>query len=137
MTTAAPDILLDADGDLPVLPTHAAGIDIVMQRVRIRLSTHRGDWPLDTAEGLPYVEWLAQKPVLVQTVGALLKREIEAVAGVAKVTDWSATQTGDALRFTATIWTKFGTVVVLVSPFGVDYNVSVGFTLSHRSRGIS
>ena len=135
--TASPDIILGDDGDLPEIPALGAGLEAIEQRVRVRLMTHLGDWPLDTAAGMPYIDWLAQKPPRVQTIGALIKREIEGVEGVSKVTGWRAVQDGDTLSFSATIWTMEGAVDVKLTPFGKDFNVSVGFTLRFRSRGVT
>ena len=132
-----PDVLLDENDDLPILPVHGVGIDVIMQRARIRLYTHRGDWPLDTRVGFDYLAWFAQKPAQLGTIGALLKRDLEEIDGVTRLSDWSAVQSGDTIEFSAQLWTEYGKLSILVTPYGSSGNISVGFTLGHRSGGIT
>ncbi len=51
------DLALDDNLDI-VWPTRiVTGRELTMQRLRVRLSTHRGEWALDTAQGVPYAQW--------------------------------------------------------------------------------
>ena len=70
------DILLDADGDLPITTQHVRGWLVVVQRVQFRLSTFKGEWILDTAAGLPYLEWRATKNPNRREIGARIQQEI-------------------------------------------------------------
>ena len=76
------DIRLTSVGDFP----HYCGDlitadDLVVQRVAIRLRTHRGGWILDASQGLPFIDWSGRKS---DTRGVALatKREIEGAVGV-------------------------------------------------------
>ena len=68
---------------LATLPTFG---DRVAQSIRTRLRWWRGEWFLDTARGVPYLEQLLGKGVSLDTIRSVLRREIEQVAGVTRVT---------------------------------------------------
>ena len=79
------DILLDSDGDLPAVTTHTRGWLAVVQRVVFRLNTFEGEWLLDTAVGLPFLRWRAQKNPNIQEISTFLQDEILAVPGVIRI----------------------------------------------------
>ena len=92
------DILLDDDGDLPIVTRHAIGAEVVAQRVRFRLETFEGEWILDTAVGLPYLKWRGTKVVNLDAIGARIQRELLTVPGVLRMTAFSSEFTADAQR---------------------------------------
>ncbi len=65
------------------LDEHAAA---VAQRVRVHLRWWAGEWIFDLRRGTPYVdELLGKQGITEQTIRAFVRREIESVAGVARV----------------------------------------------------
>lgn len=87
------DILLGDDGDLPAVPAHGSGDDVVLQRLRLRLQLIRGDWILDAQAGVPYLQWFGggTKLTSVADVGAYLRSVIETTPGVQRVMEWVGT----------------------------------------------
>ena len=83
------DILLDADGDLPIITRHVKGAEVVAQRVKFRLETFEGEWILDTAVGLPYIRWRGEKVVNLNSIGARIQREISETDGVVRIISFS------------------------------------------------
>ena len=83
------DILLDANGDLPKVTTHTRGWLAVVQRVQFRLSTFQGEWILDTAAGLPYLQWRSQKKPNLGEIGAKVQRDVLATPGVLRLVSFS------------------------------------------------
>lgn len=76
-------------GDLRIVGTRLAKIsafgDAVRQAVQVCVRWWRGEWFLDVRRGVPYIEAILRKGVTEASVRAVLKREIEAVEGVARV----------------------------------------------------
>lgn len=71
------------DGDLQHLNTLISGDDVIYQRAEIRLRTFLGEWILDTAKGIPYIEWSGRKSDLT-AISLLIKAELEGITGVAR-----------------------------------------------------
>ena len=91
--------------DLPVFPVHISGVDLIVQRMTIRLQRFLGEWILDTTVGIPYLAFIQERPVDVEGITAVLRTEIETTPGVLRVDDFIgvfviASQT---LRFTGLI----------------------------------
>lgn len=135
MAGESPDILLE-NGELPLNPQHAAGLPVIAQRCGIRLNTHQGDWALDTSKGIPWAEWLGQKPYPIDTMAIYLRREINEVAGVNRVLDWSATQDGETVRVSGVVLTEHGTLSLTITPPTIESNLSIGFIYALGSGGI-
>lgn len=70
------------DGDLPLRNEIITGRVDTQQRIQLRLQRHLGEWFLDTLAGLPYEEWMEQKPPDVPSIVAAVRTEIAAVRGV-------------------------------------------------------
>jgi hypothetical protein len=50
-------VALNADGDDVLFPLrHLSGIDAVVQGIKVRLKTFRGEWFLNLDHGIPYLE---------------------------------------------------------------------------------
>lgn len=84
------DIQLDSVGDLPDVGALLTGADLVAQRIRIRLLTWLGEWPLDKAEGIDWRTITATKPFPLDLVVTLLRREIDTTPGVLRTAIVSA-----------------------------------------------
>ena len=97
------DLLLDLDplspsyGDLtfkngPLTSTYTtqSRVDVVAQRLRIRLLTWESEWFLDTSYGVPYWSFLGKK-VKKSTVDLIFQREILAENGVKELTFFEST----------------------------------------------
>lgn len=95
------DILLDASGDLPLQPILTSGPRLIAQRIRLRLIRWRGEDLLNASLGLPWLDWLQARPQPIAQMGALIRREIEAVPGVLEVRDFAISgPTAPARRIT-------------------------------------
>lgn len=88
------DIRLDDDLDIAVPTRLVTGIDLVKQRIHVRLATHRGDVLRDAKLGLPWVDWFGLKPFPFATVAARIRREIEGIPGVVTVLEVTVTPDG-------------------------------------------
>jgi len=97
------DLLLTDDGDLPAGPARpATGLALIQQRIRRRLRTIRGEWFLDPAKGLPYLEWIATRPPPTAAIASLTRQTVLEVPGVVRVEDWAATHDNEARKVTVT-----------------------------------
>lgn len=98
------DLLLDLNplspsyGDLtwkngPLTPdyTTQSRVDIVAQRLRIRLLTFREEWFLDTGYGIPYFQRILGHKIKKSAVDLIFQREILAENGVKELTFFEST----------------------------------------------
>ena len=97
------DLLLDLDplspsygdltfknGPLTSAYTTQSRVDVVAQRLRIRLLTWREEWFLDTSYGVPYWSILGRK-IIKSAVDLIFQREILAENGVKELTFFEST----------------------------------------------
>lgn len=96
------DVQLE-NGDLPVRTEHISGIELVAQRVRIRLGTHRREWLFNPRVGLPFMRWRAQKPPPLGRIEARVRRTVRDTPGVREVRGVSAELDGRTVRVTGRI----------------------------------
>lgn len=98
------DLLLDLNplspsyGDLtwkngPLTPdyTTQSRVDIVAQRLRIRLLTFREEWFLDTGYGVPYFQRILGHKIKKSAVDLIFQREILLENGVKELTFFEST----------------------------------------------
>ena len=98
------DLLLDQDqispsyGDLtwkngPLTPdyTTQSRVDVVAQRLHIRLLTFREEWFLDTSYGVPYFQSILGHKIKKSAVDLIFQREILAENGVKELTFFEST----------------------------------------------
>lgn len=77
------DAYLDpATGDLPEVSRFTTGIDLIQQRIRVRLRRGTGEYFLDPSVGLPLLDWKQMKPPNVPLILSQMQAEIRAVPGV-------------------------------------------------------
>lgn len=81
------DLALDENGDLRMPATFIKDRDVIVQAARVRLSTQIGSWPLDTAVGLPFREWLEAAAPPLESIRSNVQREYAGIDGVAAVRD--------------------------------------------------
>ncbi len=114
------DVGLNADGDLPDFCRPISGLDLIGQRIAIRLRTHLGEWLLDASKGLPFLRWMATKPPDPVAIGAVVRREIETTPGVLRVEGFVSTWTPATrtIEITGTVVTTEGELALSVSPLG-------------------
>jgi len=106
------DIALNAGGDIPREPYHATGIKLVRQRIENRLLTHRGEWILDSRQGIPYVEWFQTRPIPLDAISDAIRFEIETTPGVTSIVNFDARATGRTVLIDATVVTLDGTMTI-------------------------
>ena len=98
------DLLLDLNqispsyGDLtwkngPLTPdyTTQSRVDVVAQRLLIRLRSFQGDWFLDTGYGVPYFQRILGHKIKKSAVDLIFQREILAENGVKELTFFEST----------------------------------------------
>lgn len=98
------DLLLELDplspsyGDLtwkngPLTPeyTTQSRVDVVAQRLRIRLLTFREEWFLDTGYGIPYFQRILGHKIKKSDVDLIFQREILLENGVKELTFFEST----------------------------------------------
>lgn len=83
-------VQLTEDLDLPPVGEVLTGARLVLQRVRLRINTHRGEVLRDAALGLPYLEWAETMPAPVSAITSALIQEIIETPGVSSVRDQRA-----------------------------------------------
>lgn len=96
------DVGLDSDGDLPAVPRMLTGIDLVAQRIRVRLQRGTGEWFLDPSVGLPLIDWRQQKPPQVSAILLRLQQEIRSIPGVVSTAKFQGTHEPLVRRLTIT-----------------------------------
>lgn len=113
------DVILDADGDLPVFCRLESGITAIAQRVKITLGTLLGEWMLDTSVGIDYPGLIQQKPFSEIAASALFKSAIEAVPGVVSCDNWVTSFVSSTQTFSATgeVKTEDGVLLVEIPAF--------------------
>lgn len=116
------------DGDLPALTRHISGTAVILQRVRLRLLTGKGEWILDRNVGIPYLRFIRQKPPNLNEIGAFIRREIEAVPGVLSIDTFSADHNTETRRIVfkaqISVVDEPDTIEVVVLPLGETGNSS-------------
>lgn len=87
------DAYLDpVTGDLPEISRFVTGIELVEQRIRLRLRRGTGEWFLDPNNvGLPLLDWRQMKPPDVQAIVGRLQTEIREVPGVVTTRNFQGT----------------------------------------------
>lgn len=96
-----PDLALNPDGTLAFPLRILDGPELVVQRVRIRLNTFRGEWLLNERAGIPWIEWISEPPGLT-VIQALLLERIASTRGVARVEEFAVTQAPGSETYTIT-----------------------------------
>lgn len=102
------DYLLPLNGNLNPNARAAEGDALVIQKIRRRLLTHRGERPGLRQLGLPFLGWLAVVAPNLADVQARVQAEIIQVAGVREVRDLSVAQNGRSIDISATILLSSG-----------------------------
>jgi len=93
------DAYLDpATGDFPDRSRTVVKLELVLQRIGVRLRRGTNEWFLDPSVGLPLVDWAEQRAPDVQAIGSVVRREIETTPGVVRVDDWVVTHDRAARR---------------------------------------
>lgn len=82
------DLALDEQtGDIE-LPARLITADaLVIQRLRLRLRAHRGDWVLDNEFGLPYEAWVGQVPAPLTAITLAFTEILGTCPGVARISN--------------------------------------------------
>lgn len=99
------DLALDENGDLPAITKPIDGIDLVLQRVRIRLRLALGNYIGDQTKGLDYLGF-QNRPQDVTAIGDQIRAEIESTPGVSRALEFTGEQDGETLRYNARIFVQ-------------------------------
>lgn len=106
---------LDADGDYVLGAATAFLVNTphtVAQAVATRLRLFRGEWFLDTTEGMPWDDVLGKNTQ--GTADSAIRQCILGTQGVAEITDYASTIDANtrAMTVSATITTIYGTTTI-------------------------
>jgi hypothetical protein len=124
---SAIDILMDpVTLDLPDFTRHQAGLSVIAQRVRARLETFLGSWPLERSVGMDWLGILTSKPFDEDGFLTTLAVEMAATPGVLAVESIELTRDGQAVEVRAMLRVESGEILtVVVSPTGLEGNPSI------------
>lgn len=101
--------------DLPARTRLVSGLDLVAQRIRMRLALHQGDVLRDVSIGFPWADWLSTKPVPLATIQAQVRRQLALIPGVSQVANVQASAAGGTITLSADVSTEEGSVSILAS----------------------
>lgn len=114
------DIKLTAGlGLTPITYTLGFGPDLTMQRVRLRLSIHRGEWFQDPDRGLPWLEWLGRRGFKDLEILDPVRAEILAVPGVIDVLELTLTRDNGTFKINGRVLVQ-DSIEQVVRSFGLD-----------------
>lgn len=83
------DIALDADGDIDLSSGDARlcdGLEAIAQHLKVRLRFIRGEWHLNTDEGVPYFEEIFEVGADLRVVESIIRRVVLGTAGITAIT---------------------------------------------------
>jgi len=127
-------------GDLPQVSRLTSGVELIEQRIRLRLQRGLDEWFLDPTAGLPLIAWREQKPPDLAQIVALTQREIRAVPGVTTTVDFVAVHDNATRAVTVTGTALYDTegasTVLVVCPPPTERNTSP-WTVHITSRRIN
>jgi hypothetical protein len=114
-------VALAASGDLALPARYLSGIDLVVQRMRIRLATVFGTWPDDAAFGLPHDRWIDRPGQTTPAiVASTMRAQLEADPDVQSVVSVEGTSSGQVVNVVARVIVRAdgesATVTVNYSP---------------------
>lgn len=78
------DIKLTKEWDLPIHMALIDGADRVAQQIKITLGFWKGEWFLDTRQGVPYIERILVKNPNSSHIRQVLQEQIASVDGVTR-----------------------------------------------------
>lgn len=107
------------DGDLQTFNRYVVGLELVAQRLRIRLGTFRGEILTRASAGLDILSWLEQKPPDAAAIGDLVLIEIQETPGVVRVEDFVSTFTPatQSLSFSGMVIARAGELQLEAAPY--------------------
>lgn len=82
------DLQLDDSGDLAITDGNLVLLEdnaAIRQHIRIALNMYRGEWFLNTSEGVPWIQTIFRKGTSLAVVTAVLRNAILAVPGVTEI----------------------------------------------------
>jgi len=106
------DFKLNTDHDIDITDYAMSVIDgdeAIKQRLLVHLLIFKGEWFLDTDLGIPYYQTIFQKGVSKDTVDAILKREIEGVEGISRITSFTSALNSATREYTCNFVCKTDT----------------------------
>lgn len=95
------DLAVGEDGDLELPPRLVAGVDAIVQRLRIRLRFWHGAWFLDTKQGIPYIESVLVRAPDLALVESLFRRVILGTLGISAIKEFTMALEGRRLSIDA------------------------------------
>jgi hypothetical protein len=101
-----PDVYMTPTGDYEYPTRYIAQDRASIQRARLRVLQHRGEWLLDTRTGAPWIAWLDTKPFPKQQIEEFFRADLASIPDIDTVVATAEVDnvTGDA---TVTIALRF------------------------------
>lgn len=116
------DLLLDTTGDLVFIngacPVTQHTADVVAQRLRIKLYTFYGEWFLNTAIGVPYIQQIFGKVRSKPTVDLIFQGLISADVGVIEILSFESQitpQRGYTMTFSVRVADNTASLPITIS----------------------
>lgn len=108
------DIKLTKDHDIEIIDGKLSLIDtkdeLIVQLVKIRLSTYQGEWYLDNTMGVPYYQSILKKGVEKVLVDSIFRRVISETLGVDRIVTFKSTVNDYEYNMTFTFQSVTGTI---------------------------
>lgn len=83
------DFLINEEGDFEVISTTG---ELALQKVNIRLRTYRGEWFLDTNEGIPWIQELLNRKDNKVAVDNAIREAVINTEGITKILAYESEQ---------------------------------------------
>lgn len=90
------DILLDENGDISFVNGETPvtrGIEVVAQRLSIRLHTFQGEYIFNTLYGVPWFQQILGRKVRKQQIDNIMQQQILLEEGVLEIVEFNSTYT--------------------------------------------
>jgi hypothetical protein len=76
------DVYMTPTGDYEYPTRYLTQDSASIQRTRLRVLQHRGEWLLDTRTGAPWIEWLDTKPFPKQQIEEFFRADLASVPDI-------------------------------------------------------
>lgn len=100
-------------GDLPHIPTEIRDDDLIVQRIGLAISLHRGEWLEDESKGQPWLAWSQRKPAPLNEIGLEIRLVIQNTPGVLGIETFDIALDPDTRRITIGCSVRLSTTTVI------------------------
>lgn len=101
--------------EAPARTRLVSGIDLVAQKIRLRLAIHQGEVLRDVSIGFPWVDWISTKPPPLAAIRSRVRSQLGKIAEVSAVTNVQASVSSGTIHISADVSTPEGEVSIKAS----------------------